>query len=292
MSIAIIINPISGGAGPDVARRRAEQAASVAAGLGEAAVVHVTERAGHAKALALESACGGARVVFAWGGDGTVNEVASALAFGPAALGIIPAGSGNGLARELGVPVDPGAAIRRGVAAAPRVIDAGDIDGRLFFNVAGIGFDAHVAALFNAEQGPRGLRRYAAITVRELAHYAPQAFDVTTGGVTTRRRPFLMSFANSAQFGNGARIAPGARLDDGRLDLVMLEERSRFMTVLAAPRLFLGGLERVAGVTRALVDDVRVEADAPVVYHADGDAHTAGRTVLVRVRPGALRVSA
>jgi diacylglycerol kinase family enzyme len=128
LSITIIINPIAGGASPDQARARAELAATVVDAHGNAADVFVTERRGHAREIAKDAVARGARLVVAWGGDGTMNEIASALAFQPAtALALVPAGSGNGLARELGVNRQPRQAIAEALAAAPRPMDLGEI---------------------------------------------------------------------------------------------------------------------------------------------------------------------
>src|SRR5262249_34444566 len=149
VSIAIIINPIAGGARPEVARMRAELAVAVIEQHGETADVVVTERAGHARWLAKAAVNRGARLVIAWGGDGTINEVASALAFGEIPIGIIAAGSGNGLATDLGIDRHAERAITDAMHATPRPIDLGELDGRLFANVAGVGLDAHVASRFN-----------------------------------------------------------------------------------------------------------------------------------------------
>ena len=157
MSIAIIVNPISGGARPDTAGHRVALAAAVVAAHGDAADVVVTERPGHARELAAAAAARGARLVIAWGGDGTVNEVASALAFGPTPMVIVAAGSGNGLARELGVNRRPDRAIAAALHAEPRAIDVGELGGRFFVNLAGVGFDARVAERFGAcGSGRRG----------------------------------------------------------------------------------------------------------------------------------------
>src|SRR5439155_7419086 len=173
--------------------------------------VFVTERGGHARELAKAAAADGARLVIAWGGDGTINETASALAFGQVPLGIIPAGSGNGLARELGISVDPRQAIANAVRATPRPIDVGEIEGRFFVNIAGIGMEAHVASRFNAADNPRrGLLGYIAITARAVFSYVPQRYRITADGRQIERTAVLVSIANSPQFGNGARIAPGA----------------------------------------------------------------------------------
>ena len=141
-SIAIIINPISGGVRPDAARARAELASAIVDRHGDPAEVFVTERAGHARELTRAAVARGARLVMAWGGDGTINEVASTLAFGEIPLGIVPAGSGNGLARQLGISRQPADAIRQAIAAEPRRIDVGELGDRLFVNAAGVGFDA------------------------------------------------------------------------------------------------------------------------------------------------------
>jgi diacylglycerol kinase family enzyme len=109
-------------------------------------------------------------------------------------------------------------------------MDLGELDGHLFANIAGIGFDAHIASRF-ATATRRGFLGYAGITARALTSYVPQRYRVTTGGVETAHRAILVTIANSAQFGNNARIAPGARVDDGELDLVVMEERSRFGTL-------------------------------------------------------------
>ena len=246
MSTAIIINPISGGARPEAARARAQIALAVVDAHGDPAEVFVTEGVGHARELAKAAVKRGARLVLAWGGDGTINEVASALAFDEVPMGIVPAGSGNGLARELGVHPRPERAIADALAAEPRPMDLGEIDGHLFANIAGIGFDAHVASCF-ASSTRRGLVSYAGITMRALTTYKPRHYRITSGDEVTEVQAVLVTVANSAQFGNGARIAPGALLDDGWLDLVVVPERSRVRTVCHMPRLFNGTVQKIPG---------------------------------------------
>src|SRR5882672_10704461 len=179
MSTAIIINPISGGARPNVARARAQLALAIVDAHGDPADVFVTEGVGHARELTKAAVRRGARLVMAWGGDGTINEVASALVFDEVPLGIIPSGSGNGLARELGVDRRPERAIADALAAEPRPMDAGEIDGRLFANIAGIGFDAHVASRF-AVASRRGFLGYAGITAHALTCYVPATYRITS----------------------------------------------------------------------------------------------------------------
>ena len=290
LSTAIIINPISGGASPRAARERAQLALAVVDQHGDHAEVLLTERVGHARELAKAAVRRGARLVLAWGGDGTINEVASALAFDGVPLGIVPAGSGNGLARELGVHARAERAIADALQAVARPMDLGEIDGHLFANVAGIGFDAHIASCF-ATATRRGFSGYAAITVKALRSYAAQQYRVTIGGVETTHRAILVTLANSAQFGNNARIAPGARVDDGELDLVVMEETSRVSTIVQLPRLFTGTVTRAPGCTLRRVREVTIESDVPMTYHVDGEPMRGGTTLRARIHPGALMIA-
>ena len=290
MSTVIIINPISGGASPRAARARAQLALAVVDAHGDPVEVLMTEAVGHARELAKSAVRRGARLVLAWGGDGTINEVASALAFDQVPLGIVPAGSGNGLARELGVHPRAERAIAEALQAVPRPMDLGEIDGHLFANMAGIGFDAHIASRF-ATATRRGFIGYAGITARALTSYVPQHYRVTIGGVETAHRAVLVTIANSAQFGNNARIAPGARVDDGELDLVVFEERSRIATLCQMPRLFNGTVTRVRGCTIRRIREVTIESDEPMAYHVDGEPVAGGTRLRARVHPGALMVA-
>jgi YegS/Rv2252/BmrU family lipid kinase len=289
-SIAIIINPISGGVRPAEARARAELASAIVDRHGDPAEVFVTERAGHARDLTRAAVARGSRLVMAWGGDGTINEVASALAFGEIPLGIVPAGSGNGLARQLGVKRQPADAIRLAIAAEPRRIDLGELGDRLFVNAAGVGFDAEVASRFNERSGRRGLMTYALITAKTLRTYEPPEYTITTSEGSVRLRAIVVTAANSAEFGNGACIAPGARVDDGLLDLVVIAECSRLQTLIGLPRLFNGTVNQVPGCSIRRVTRATIESDRPMTFHVDGEPVTGGTTLLLRIHPAALNV--
>jgi YegS/Rv2252/BmrU family lipid kinase len=292
--IAFIINPISGGVRPDGARARAELASAIVDRHGNAAEVFVTERAGHAKELAKAAVARGASLVMAWGGDGTINEVASALAFGDVPLGIVPAGSGNGLARQLGISRKPAEAIKQAIGAEPRRIDVGEMEDRLFVNVAGIGFDAYVAWKFDeAGTGRRGLATYASISSRALLSYVPATYTIRTdeGEKCSPVRAVMLTVANGPEFGNGAIIAPGARVDDGRLDLVLIEETSRLRTVVQLPHLFQGTINRAKGCSIRQISKATIESDLPMKFHVDGEPVSGGTSLRVRVHPGALSVS-
>jgi YegS/Rv2252/BmrU family lipid kinase len=288
--VSIIINPISGGATIAEGQRRARRAAEELERCREQGDVFLTERRGHGSELARAARRRGDRLVIAWGGDGTVNEVASALVGGDTRLGIVPSGSGNGLARELHLPADPALALAAALQAPAKPVDAGELGGRLFFSVAGIGFDAHVAAAFDREAGPRrGFSSYVRLTTRELWRYRCARYRVDGADPVSA---LLLTFANSAQFGNGARIAPGAQVDDGLLDLVIFEERSRLTTVRHLPKLFTGGLTRVRGITIRKIREAVVDSERPMTFHVDGEPVQGGTRLEARVHPGALKVAA
>jgi diacylglycerol kinase (ATP) len=293
--IAIIVNPIAGGTRAGTAWKRVALASKVLDSLSERGEVFVSERKGHARDLAHAAVRRGARILIAWGGDGTVNEVASALVGGEASLGIVPAGSGNGLARALGVGRQPERAIAHAIAAVPRAIDAAELGGRLFFSIAGIGLDAHVAHCFDHDaRGRRGLATYARITARELFAYQPSTYRITCNDAHAPwsvRPSLLVTFANSPQWGNGACIAPGARVDDGRVDLVVFEERSRLATICGLPRLFMGSVNHLSGVSIRQIEHAVVESDRPMPFHVDGEPVTGGTRLEARVHAGALKVA-
>ncbi len=293
--IAVIINPISGtGGSPEVARQRAVMAAACLDRHGLAGDVFVTERTGHARELARASVAGGVAggvsLVAAWGGDGTVNEVGSVLAFGPIPLLIIPSGSGNGLASELGLPRRAADTLELLRTGHDRRIDAGEIDGRLFFNVAGIGLDARVAQRFAENRLRRGFLRYLQFTAQELFNDPPDAHVIATESEVIRARTMLIAIANGRQYGNGALIAPSARLDDGRLEVVVIRQRSPIEALFQVPRVFAGQIERVRGVTTRSAERVRIDGSGAVVFHVDGEPYVGGATLEARVHAGALSV--
>jgi YegS/Rv2252/BmrU family lipid kinase len=292
LTVVVIINPISGTGGrADVARARVDLAASLLRRHGIEGEVLTTERSGHARELAAAAVARGVSTVAAWGGDGTVNEVGSALAFSDTALGIIPSGSGNGLARDLGIPLQPAAAFEVLLHGGQRVIDCGEIDGHRFFNIAGFGLDARVAHLFAAHGLlRRGFRRYIEITARELFAYEPDDHTIVADAKTLRQKTLIVAIANGRQYGNGACIAPHALLDDGKLDVVIVASRHPALALLQAPLLFMGQAARVPGVTMLTAETVEITSSRSVVYHVDGEPYVGAVSVKAHVQPRALRV--
>ena len=289
---AVIINPISGTGGrPEMARQRAQLAAALMSRSGLTGDIFVTERPGHAHELTQAVLARGVSLVIAWGGDGTVNEVASALAFRDGVLGVVPSGSGNGLARELAIPFDSSAAFAVALGGADRVIDAGELDGRLFFNIAGLGLDARVAHQFAAHGlVRRGFVRYLEIAARELFTFEPHEYTIVADAARVHSRAMIVAIANGRQYGNGALIAPAARLDDGRLDVVVVDHRSLLATMRQVPKLFRGTLGQVEGVRMLTASTVEVTCAHQVLYHVDGEPFVGGASIHAEIRPSALRV--
>ena len=288
MKVRAILNPRAG-----VSGQRVREAVERGRPAWKDYAVYLTREPGHATELAREAVAAGADVVLAVGGDGTVNEVARGLLGSTAALGIVPVGSGNGLARALRIPLRPEAALLALESGARRRMDVGVLNGRPFLNVAGIGFDAAVGQAFH-ERGRKGARRgllgYVRLSLLELRAYRPTRLAIEAGRERLELEAFVATFANGPQYGSGAVINPGGKLDDGRLEVVVFENGPLWRTLAAAARLFLGGLERAPGYRRLAGPAATVTAAAPAAVHCDGDPVEAAARVEVQLRPLALEI--
>jgi YegS/Rv2252/BmrU family lipid kinase len=288
LKVRAILNPRAG-----TAAHRTREAVERGRSAWKDYAVYLTREPGHATELAREAVAAGADVVLAVGGDGTVNEVARGIIGSAAALGIVPVGSGNGLARALRIPLQPEAALHALESGARRRMDVGSLNGRLFLNVAGVGFDAVVGQAFH-ERGRRGGRRgllgYLRLSLLELRAYRAPGLVIEAGGERLELAAFVATFANGPQYGSGAVINPGGKLDDGRLEVVVFESGPLWRTLAAAPRLFLGGLERAPGYRRLVGPSATVTAAAPAAVHCDGDPVESTDRVDVQLRPRALEI--
>src|SRR5262245_32744083 len=292
MSIVAIINPISGaGTDSSAAGRRIDLVRSEARRRDLAADIHLTERSGHARELAAASASANVDLVIVWGGDGTINEVGAALIGSNTTMGLVPAGSGNGLAAALGAPRDPLAALTAAFDGATRAIDAGTMAGQPFFNIAGIGFDARIARLFNERgAGRRGPLPYVLIGIREGCRYPGAEYSVDLDGDRRRVRALLIAFANGREYGMGARIAPLAELDDGLLDATIVEYRPLVARFWDARLLAMGTAHRARSVSTKRVTHAVIEPDGTMEFHVDGELGVAERRIEVKIMPAALKV--
>jgi YegS/Rv2252/BmrU family lipid kinase len=292
MDVFAIVNPLSGaGADPGVAAGRVALLTQRFAAAGITGVIRLTERRGHAAELAAGAIAQGARSILAWGGDGTINEAGTVVAGTSASLGIVPAGSGNGFAAELGVPWQPAEAIDVAIHGRDRLVDAGELDGRLFFNIAGIGFDAIIAEQFNLRsQGNRGMVPYVQIGIREMFRYRAESYRVTLDGEELVSNALVIAFANGREYGNRIRVAPQALVDDGKLEAVIVEDRGPFARLWASRHLALGTVGKVTRVVLRSIESARVETDGDILYHVDGEVGRAEGSVTIRIRPRLLRV--
>ncbi|MBT9392598.1 diacylglycerol kinase family lipid kinase [Hymenobacter sp. NST-14] len=288
MRICFILNPTSGtNRTQDVPALLAQHATEAGAEF----EIRPTEYAGHAELLARQAAEAGCRVVVAVGGDGTVNEVARGLLGTRAALGIVPRGSGNGLARHLHLPLDLPGAVQRACAPRFQRMDAGRINGHWFFCTAGLGFDAHVSRLF-AQAGTRGLATYVKVALREYGRYQPTAVQVQLENQELLdTHCYVLAFANAAQYGNNAYIAPRADIQDGLLDLCLIDALPVWRAVRVGVGLALGTLPTSGGAQFHRSHHIRVRAAAPLGFHVDGDYVADATNFEVELRPLALEVA-
>jgi diacylglycerol kinase (ATP) len=255
-----------------------------------AAEVVATEGAGHATELAREAVQAGCEQVVAVGGDGTMNEVAQALLHTSTALGLVPCGSGNGLALHLGLPLalPEALALTRG-GSRVAAIDTGVADGRPFFNAMGLGLDADVSHRFNGLTR-RGLPAYVRTAFAALRNLRPERVAITQGENHQELDVLLVAIANSDQYGNNARIAPGARVDDGMLDLIAVSRVGTLAAATLALRLFTGSFDRSPHVRRLTGRHFVIDRGAPGLIHTDGETHQVAARFEVVVRPRSLRV--
>ncbi|MEY4094614.1 MAG: hypothetical protein RLZZ53_1813 [Acidobacteriota bacterium] len=295
----VVINPIAGagrtrtiGACVDLARR-------VLTEHGYDTEVLITEGPSSASDFSRTATKKGVDLLVAWGGDGTVNGVACAAADANVAFAIVPGGSGNGLARDLGVPFDPAAALKVAASGAVRRIDAGDLHGSLFFNVAGIGFDARIAERLASPGHRRGLLGYVIATYGELREYVPGTYSIcqarnldgsATAPDLVDHRALFIALANSRQYGNGAQIAPRALLDDGMIEVVVVEPQSGFSIMQQVPAFFRGTLREGAGILMRSAASIEISAAQPIRFHVDGEPRSGSQLIRLQVRKHVLPV--
>jgi len=248
-----------------------------------------TERPRHAYDLAVRALAEGCALIVAVGGDGTLNEVGSALVGTTATLGLVSCGSGNGLARHLGIHGSPAHAVDILRHGRPRLIDSGLADGHPFFNVAGFGFEAEIAQRFN-RLPRRGFYRYLTTSAQAFRRWQPEQITIVEGNRRTPLLSFTLVVANADQYGNNARIAPGARVDDGQLDLCALPPISWRSAAPLIARLFLGKIQGGKNVTTRRGPHFVIERTSAGSLHTDGESHDAGRRIEFTVRPASLRV--
>ena len=248
-----------------------------------------TEYAGHACKIASEAKEQGVDVVVAVGGDGTVNEVARAIVESNTALGIIPCGSGNGLARHLLLPMNIKKCLQVINKCEIHSLDYGRINEHYFFCTCGMGFDAFVSQKF-AESGKRGPITYAENILREGLTYEPETYEIEDETGVHRYKAFLISFANASQYGNNAYIAPGASMSDGLLDVIIMEP----FDLLDAPQISLDmfnkTLDKNSKIKTFRCKELNIHRKNEGVIHFDGDPVNAGKDISVSLKEKGIKM--
>ena len=284
--IVFVVNPISGTQGKKAILKSVEERLDKA--VYDYRIVE-TQYAGHATEIAAEAVKEGVHVVVAIGGDGTINEIARSLTHTDTALGIIPCGSGNGLARHLRIPMDSKDAIDILNKGYQVCIDYGKINDIPFFCTCGVGFDAFVSLKF-ADSGKRGLLTYLENTLHESLTYQPETYEIENEEGTVKHKAFLIACGNASQYGNNAYIAPQASLTDGLMDVTILEP----FTVLDVPtlsfQLFNKTIDQNSCIKTMRTKKIKIRRNNPGVFHFDGDPVMGGENLEVEIVPRALNV--
>jgi len=286
--LVFVVNPHSG------TLRRKDMPATIAQYLDTSVFsfdIQETKFPHHGTALAKQAAADGAFGVVAVGGDGSVNDVAAGLAGTGAALGIIPLGSGNGMARTLGIPRQSAGAMQVLNRQNVIQIDIGYANEKPFVSNAGMGFDAVVSGAF-AKSRRRGFAAYAWLSGKEFFRYRPRTYQLTIDGDTRVEQAFLVNIANGRQFGYNFQIAPGASFTDGLLDVVILRAFPKIKGLAITLRGFRGSLLNSRYVTHLQGREVRLQTGEPMPFQIDGDAVPGTGDVFFRVAPAALKIFA
>lgn len=271
--ISFIINPISGTRDKNSVIQEIEDL--LAKDLYDY-TIEVTEYAGHAREISQKAKEDGIDIVVAVGGDGTVNEVASELVGSNTALGVLPCGSGDGLARHLKIPLNTKAAIEVLNLCNIERLDYATVEGKPFFVTCGMGFDAYVSYKF-AEAKTRGVLTYLEQALTEWLRYKPETYTVEDENGTEKYKAFLITCANSSEYGNNAYIAPQASMDDGMLDVTIIEPFNAIEAPQLALQLFSKTLRPGSHVRMIRTNKLTVHREKPGVIHCDGDPMKASK---------------
>ncbi|MFO7939905.1 MAG: diacylglycerol kinase family lipid kinase [Bacteroidales bacterium] len=287
MDILYIINPISGnGKGKEIPPLILMNQQS---GLQNNNKVVFTKFAGEAREIARTYIARGFKKIIAVGGDGTVNEIASEVAGTGCILGIIPVGSGNGLARHLGIPMAPAKALNLIHKNNVLQMDTASVNQHAFFCTSGTGFDAHIGQLFS-QSASRGFSSYFKATLREFLNYKSRTYRITIDGKVLERQAFLVTVANASQYGNNAHIAPQARVNDGWLDLVILKPFPLLAAPLLALDLFRKRICRNRYIETLVGKEIFIERIGEEVIHIDGEPLDEKANLRFSLKPGNLSV--
>jgi len=249
--------------------------------------IEFTQDRGHATELAKNASAAGFDKVFAVGGDGTVNEVAQGLVRTSTKMGIIPKGSGNGLARHLGIPMSVKKSLN--ILASDKTIrmDTILVNNKLSVNVSGIGFDGHVAGLFG-KNGKRGLLGYVKLVTKEFFGFKEFAIAAHADGKVLQRNAFILAIANSSQFGNNATISPLASVCDELMDVCFIKKVPLSQSIGFAQKMFTRRIDTSAFVEIIKAKELSINFPEQMPYHIDGEPMEPASTFIIELIPASL----
>ena len=233
-------------------------------------VVRFTQHASHATLLTEEAIKEGFYGVIAVGGDGTINEVAAALRDSSTALGIIPCGSGNGLARHLGIPMNVEKALEIINLDNIEALDYCTANDRPFFCTCGVGFDAHVSQKF-AEARKRGPLSYIQKTLVEYLKYRCKTYSIEMNDRVVTEKAFVIACGNASQYGNNAFITPRASMHDGLIDVTVIHPFTPLDTAVLGVLLFTRHIDQDTNINTFRTSELTIHRPKPDVMHIDGE---------------------
>lgn len=286
MNITFIINPISGTHSKETLPKLIEE--YLDKGRFSYRILY-TEHAGHAAELTRQCVKEHVDIVVAVGGDGTVNEVARSLVHSETALGIIPCGSGNGLARHLCLPLDARKNIEILNQCHIEMFDYGIINNLPFFCTCGMGFDAFISLKF-AESGKRGPITYVENVLKEGLKYQPETYEVEDETGVHHYKAFLIACANASQYGNHAYIAPGATMKDGEMDVIIMEPFNALEAPQIAADLFMKTLSKNSKIKTFRTKHLHIHRSKEGAIHYDGDPIMTGTDISVSIEHLGIRI--
>jgi YegS/Rv2252/BmrU family lipid kinase len=285
MKIRFIINPISGKAN----HQRLEKKIEKNLDLNKFDFDYFyTEHPKHATELAHKAASEKIDVVVAVGGDGTMHECANGLLGSQTALAVLPCGSGNGFAFHFGMHRDIDKAIQQLNISDFKIIDSCTANGLPFFNVSGVGFDAHIANLF-ATTKVRGFSSYVKLVLGECANYPAQDYTIEYDDKKQIHNAVIISWANATQFGNGAQISPESVTDDGLIDICILKDFKRYLVPVLLYHLFTGKIHHSKYMTIIRTKKAKISCQNGL-SHLDGEGVDLGKEIIIDTHPKTLKV--
>ncbi|MES2651486.1 MAG: YegS/Rv2252/BmrU family lipid kinase [Bacteroidota bacterium] len=285
-NILFIINPISGG------KEKKKIPALIDAYLDRSkfnANFSFTSYIGHAAEIAEEAANKSFDIIVAVGGDGTINEVAGKIMGQQKILGIIPFGSGNGLARSLNIPINVMKAIKVINGLHVETIDAATLNNKYFFNMAGIGFDAHISSAFVGNK-TRGLNGYLKMILKEIKRYRSETYEITIDGIHYKRTAFIISIANSSQYGNDVHISPKSSLNDGLLEVCIVKPLAWYKFPVLGYQMLRAKTHQSKWVEIISGKRISVVRTKENPIHIDGEPFFMGTAIGIEIIPAALKV--